>query len=105
RLLPGVQTGNLKGGVKYWDGQFDDARLALTLARTAAANGALVVNYCRATDLLHHHGRLTGVQWQDADPARAANTADDAAATGTVRARVVINATGVWVDALRRQDA
>jgi glycerol-3-phosphate dehydrogenase len=47
RLLPGVQPQGLKGGVKYWDGQFDDARLALALARTAAAQGALLLNTAR----------------------------------------------------------
>src|SRR3546814_7326175 len=41
RCLPGVRISGLKGGVKYWDGQFDDARLALVLARSAAAQGAL----------------------------------------------------------------
>jgi glycerol-3-phosphate dehydrogenase len=49
--LPTVQAQDLKGGVKYWDGQFDDARLALALARTAARQGALLVNYCAATGL------------------------------------------------------
>src|SRR4051812_16567252 len=44
RCLPTARPQGLKGGVKYWDGQFDDARLALALARTAAARGALVVN-------------------------------------------------------------
>src|SRR6478609_401205 len=50
-LLPTVRQEGLKSGVKYWDGQFDDARLALALARTAASRGALVVNYCPATRL------------------------------------------------------
>ncbi|MBP8183641.1 MAG: FAD-dependent oxidoreductase, partial [Rhodoferax sp.] len=45
-LLPTVNPQHLCGGVKYWDGQFDDARMALVLARTAAAQGALMVNYC-----------------------------------------------------------
>src|SRR6187431_629424 len=47
--LPTARPEGLKGGVKYWDGQFDDARLALALARTAAQRGALLVNYCAAT--------------------------------------------------------
>ncbi len=51
-LLPGVQRAGLHGGVRYWDGQFDDARLAVLLARTAAAKGALVVNHVEAVDLL-----------------------------------------------------
>jgi glycerol-3-phosphate dehydrogenase len=93
--LPTVRPEGLKGGVKYWDGQFDDARLALALARTAAVRGALVVNYCPVTRLLHQGGKLTGLVCQDAESGR----------EFTVRATCVVNATGVWVDELRRQDA
>src|SRR5690606_19344544 len=89
--LPGVNAAGLYGGVQYWDGQFDDARLALALARTAAAQGALVLNYCPVVDVLHENGRVGGVRWRDALDA-------DGRRTGTVRARCVINATGVWVD-------
>ncbi|WP_322995359.1 glycerol-3-phosphate dehydrogenase/oxidase [Castellaniella sp.] len=96
--LPGVNTTHLYGGVKYWDGQFDDARLALTLAKTAAAQGALMLNYCPVVEVLHQDGRVCGVRWQDAlAPA-------DAPRTGQVRARCVVNATGVWVDDVRRLD-
>src|SRR5690606_2330488 len=63
--LPGVNPAGLYGGVKYWDGQFDDARLALALARTAAAQGALLLNYCPVVDVLHHSGRVSGVRWRD----------------------------------------
>lgn len=94
RLLPNVQAAGLKGGVKYWDGQFDDARLALALARSAAARGALVVNYCAATGLLHDGGRVTGLTCEDRETGR----------LYTLRARCVINATGVWVDAFRQKD-
>ncbi len=93
--LPTARPEGLKGGVKYWDGQFDDARLALALARTAAARGALVVNYCRVTSLLHSGGKLTGLSCRDTETGR----------DYTVRATCVVNATGVWVDELRRQDA
>jgi glycerol-3-phosphate dehydrogenase len=93
--LPTARTEGLKGGIKYWDGQFDDARLALALARTAAARGALVVNYCAVTRLLHEQGRLAGVVCRDAESGR----------EFTLQTRCVVNATGVWVDELRRQDA
>jgi glycerol-3-phosphate dehydrogenase len=92
--LPTARPQGLKGGVKYWDGQFDDARLALALARTAAARGALLVNYCAATGLLHEQGKVTGLKCRDAETGKPFE----------VRARCVINATGVWVDDLRKQD-
>lgn len=93
-LLPTARAQGLKGGVKYWDGQFDDARLALALARTAATHGALLLNYCKAVGLVHEAGKVSGLHCEDRE-------------TGTrytVRARCVINATGVWVDELRRAD-
>ncbi len=92
--VPGVNTNGLRGGVKYWDGQFDDARLALALARTAAAQGALLVNYCEATGFIHEQGRLAGLLCRSQERARSFE----------LRARCVVNATGVWVDALRGLD-
>jgi glycerol-3-phosphate dehydrogenase len=92
--LPTARPEGLKGGIRYWDGQFDDARLALALARTAAAHGALVLNYCEVTRLLHEDGRVCGVAARDAEGGR----------EFTVRAKCVVNATGVWVDTLRQQD-
>jgi len=92
--LPTARPQGLKGGVKYWDGQFDDARLALALARTAASRGALVVNYCAATGLRHEGGKVVGLTCQDQE-------------TRTVyelSARCVINAAGVWVDQFRQKD-
>ena len=93
-LLPNARTQGLRGGVKYWDGQFNDARLALALARSAATHGALLVNYCRATDLLFERGKVTGLQCQDTETG----------AVITIKSRCVINATGVWVDQLRQKD-
>ncbi len=93
-LLPGVQARGLHGGVRYWDGQFDDARLALLLARTALARGALVVNHVAATGLVREKGQVRGLAVRDAETG----------AESTVRARCVVNATGVWVDAIRDMD-
>lgn len=93
-LLPTVRAEGLKGGIRYWDGQFDDARLAIALARTAATRGALLVNYCAATRLRHEAGRVVGVSAKD----------QETGATYEIAARCVINATGVWVDELRQQD-
>jgi glycerol-3-phosphate dehydrogenase len=80
--------------VRYWDGQFDDARLALALARTAAREGALVVNHCAVTGLTHEAGRVTGLHCADRETGRAFR----------LEAGCVVNATGVWVDALRQLD-
>lgn len=93
--LPGVRAEGLRGGVQYWDGQFDDARLALSLARSAASQGALLLNYCPVDRLLHERGKVVGVHWSDAR---------GSGAQGILRARCVVNATGVWVDAIRRMD-
>ena len=92
--LPTLQPQGLKGGVKYWDGQFDDARLALALARTAARQGALLVNYCAATKLIHEGGKLVGLCALDRETGH----------THELHASCVVNATGVWVDRLRMQD-
>ena len=94
KLLPTAQADGLKGGVKYWDGQFNDARLALALARTAAARGALLVNYCKATDLLFDGGKVAGLITQDTETGQQIQ----------IRSRCVINAAGVWVDELRQKD-
>ena len=93
--LPTLQPQGLRGGIQYWDGQFDDARLALALARTAAREGALLVNYCAVTSLIHEDGKVTGLCVKDRETGHALE----------VHAKCVVNATGVWVDRLRMQDA
>jgi glycerol-3-phosphate dehydrogenase len=92
--LPMAKPEGLKGGVKYWDGQFNDARLALALARTAAQHGALLVNYCRVDNLIHEMGRVAGVSCVDQINGQRYD----------VTAHCVVNATGVWVDELRAAD-
>lgn len=92
--LPNVQPAGLRGGIRYQDGQFDDARLAIALAQTATGLGANVANYVRVVSLLKQAGRVAGARVCDAE-------------SGTefsVHARVVINATGVFTDAVRRMD-
>jgi glycerol-3-phosphate dehydrogenase len=92
--LPGVNPEGLRGGVKYWDGQFDDARLALALARSAQAAGARVLNYAEVTAIR----RST----QGPDTVSTLDVTDRRTGAGfALRARCVVNATGVWVDALR----
>ncbi|MHB1373153.1 MAG: glycerol-3-phosphate dehydrogenase/oxidase [Thauera sp.] len=80
------------GGVTFRDAQFDDAGLALALARTASAHGALLLNHCEAQALVVEDGRVCGVVVREAEGGRSYRVA----------ARVVINAAGVWGDVLRR---
>jgi glycerol-3-phosphate dehydrogenase len=94
QLQPTARPCGLRGGVKYWDGQFDDARLALALARSAARAGALLVNYCAATGLVHERGKLVGLHVADRESGQ----------TLTLRAKCIVNAAGVWVDQLRLLD-
>lgn len=91
---PGLQASNLAGGVSYVDGQFDDARLAVALARTAAARGAIMLNAFRIVSLCDARGRVAGVVAEDRETGQ----------HHEIAARCVINATGVWVDSIRHLD-
>ena len=89
RVLPDLPAA--VAGIRYWDGQFDDARLALSLARTAARAGAHVHNHAKVTALA-----AAGEGWLvDVHDARTGRTLQ-------LKARCVVNATGVWVDGLRQ---
>ncbi|HUR44725.1 MAG TPA: glycerol-3-phosphate dehydrogenase/oxidase [Candidatus Saccharimonadales bacterium] len=92
--LPGIQQRNLHGGVRYWDGQFDDTRLAIALAQTAADLGATLLNYFQVTSLKKTSGRISGVVARDAETGQEYEVA----------ARTVINATGVFADHVRGMD-
>ena len=86
RLIPALRGDDLRGGVLFWDGQLeDDARLVVAIARTAAAHGAGVVTHCAAVAVeggrVSLRDELTGT-------------------TFAADARTVVNATGVWADAL-----
>jgi glycerol-3-phosphate dehydrogenase len=94
RLTRGLQTRDLSGAVCYWDAQFDDARLAVALARTAIAHGAAVLNHCAAVAMINEAGRIAGVVVEDRESGQ----------RWALRSRCVINATGVWVDTIRRMD-
>lgn len=92
--IPTAVRDGLDGGVLYYDGQFDDARLAVALARTAADLGAVVLNHTAAVGFEKTGGHIDGVRVKDQEDG----------AERTVRARVAINATGVWADRVRRLD-
>jgi glycerol-3-phosphate dehydrogenase len=95
--IPNVQQADLLGGVMYHDAQFDDARMAITLAQTAADHGAVLLNGMEVTGLLKSEGdsgQTCGVVTQDRETGHEQR----------IRSRVVINATGIFSDAVRRLD-
>ncbi len=92
--LPTAAPEKLHGGVRYFDGQFDDARLAICLAQTLSDLGGVPLNYARVTRLLKNNDCINGVVAQDIEGGKEFE----------VRARVVINATGVFTDTVRHLD-
>src|ERR1700754_1622317 len=64
-LAPSLDAEGLRGGVLYHDGQFDDARLAIHLAQTAADHGAVLMNYCRVNGMMKADGMVSGVKATD----------------------------------------
>lgn len=91
--IPTLQREGLLGGILYHDGQFDDARLAVTLLRTLEAHGGFALNHAAVIGLHKDEaGRVCGVKWRD----------EETAEVHDASAAVVINATGVWVDEIRQ---
>lgn len=85
----------LKGGVIYYDGQFDDARLAINLAQTFVENKGTILNYAQVTNLTKSEdGLVNGLEFTDLESQE----------KHQIAAKVVINATGVFVDAILKMD-
>ncbi len=91
RIAPDLRTDDLVGAIRYYDCQVDDARLVVTIARTAASHGAHVATRTRVTGFVREAGRVVGVRATDLESGREL----------VVRARVVINAAGVWTDEIQ----
>lgn len=92
--IPTLEARGLCGGIRYYDGAFDDARLLVNLVQTAIESGAVCLNYAPVHDLVKEAGRVAGVVATDTETGRELR----------LRARVVINATGPFCDAVRRLD-
>jgi glycerol-3-phosphate dehydrogenase len=91
--LPTINQDGLRGGVVYYDGQFDDARLLINMVATAAEQGAALVNYCRVTALAKdEEGFINGVTAVNEETGQEFRAA----------AKVVVNATGPFTDRVRR---
>jgi glycerol-3-phosphate dehydrogenase len=91
--LPTIRTEGLRGGVVYYDGQFDDARLLVNLVATAAEQGATLLNYAAVTALLRDgEGFVSGVVARDLE----------SGSEWSAAAKVVVNCAGPFCDAVRR---
>jgi glycerol-3-phosphate dehydrogenase len=88
--LPDLSEKKLTGGILYFDGQFDDSRLAVNLAQTAIEQGGVVINYCGVTGFSKNENTITGIKAKDET-------------TGNefeIKAKAIINATGVFADTI-----
>jgi glycerol-3-phosphate dehydrogenase len=94
RAIPTLEPKGLRGGVIYYDGQFDDSRLAICLAQTAADQGATLLNYMKVTGLIKKKGLCCGVQATDQETGQRFR----------LHGRVIINATGAFSDHILYQD-
>jgi glycerol-3-phosphate dehydrogenase len=91
RAFPSLRRDALVGAVQYWDGQVDDARHTMMIARTAAAYGALCANSARVLGFLREGDRVVGAEVRDLE----------SGTTYAVRAKQTINAAGVWTDEIQ----
>ncbi|MEO0815427.1 MAG: FAD-dependent oxidoreductase, partial [Myxococcota bacterium] len=91
---PSIKREGLRGGVEYSDGEFNDSRMNVALATTAAAHGAAVANHVEVTGLLKEGGQVCGVQVRDRFSGE----------SWPIRAKVVVNATGPFIDGIRELD-
>ncbi len=92
--FPGLSSKNLKGGIQFFDCQFDDARMNLSIVLTAEGSGAAVSNYVEAVGIQHEMGKISSVQAKDR-------------LTGeefSIRPKVVVNAAGPLSDQVRKLD-
>jgi glycerol-3-phosphate dehydrogenase len=93
-LAPNLDQDGLRGGVLYHDGQFDDARLAIHLAMTAADHGAFVINYMSVEGLIKENEKVCGVFAKDSFENKGYE----------IKAKAVINATGIFSDFIAKMD-
>jgi len=94
KQLPTLEPEGLKGGVLYYDGQFDDSRLAVNLAQTAVDHGATILNYMKVISLKKTSGVISGVTAMDMETGE----------KHEINCRVVVNATGVFAENIMRMD-
>jgi glycerol-3-phosphate dehydrogenase len=94
QYLPTINPEGLTGGISFYDGQFDDARLAINLAQSIAELGGIAINYMEVIKLLKMKNEVIGVVARDSETHQEFE----------IQGKVVINATGVFVDSIRKMD-
>ncbi|MFV0417086.1 MAG: glycerol-3-phosphate dehydrogenase/oxidase [Chthoniobacterales bacterium] len=94
KAIPNIEQNGLQGGVEYFDGQFDDARLAITLAQSAVDHEATLLNYAEVTELTKTNGMVDGLTFKDVE----------SGTSHKLRSKVIINATGIFTDSIRHMD-
>jgi glycerol-3-phosphate dehydrogenase len=94
KAMPAVNKNSLKGGILYHDGQFDDTRMLVSLAATCADHGGTVINYMKVTGLIKENNIIAGLTATDTEGGK----------DYSIRARTIINATGVFADDIIRLD-
>ena len=94
QLAPTLDPEGLRGGIVYHDGQFDDARLAIDLAQTAAQHNGTLLNYFPVTGMLKVNKKVCGVEVKDVFTGKEFE----------IKSKVVINATGVFTDSVLNMD-
>lgn len=95
RAVPTIAQAHLHSGVRYFDAQFDDARLAIALMKTLHKLGGMAVNYTPVTGFLKENGKVSGVLARE----------EFSGNCFSLKAKAVVNATGVWVDDVRKMDS
>jgi len=94
RKISTIETKGLRGGILYHDGQFNDTRLLINLGQTAIQHGAVILNYMKMTSLIHEQSLIKGVVVEDQETNKKYK----------LKAKAVINATGVFSDNIRKMD-
>lgn len=93
-LIPTLEPHELRGGIIYYDGQFDDTRLLINILQTAVEQGASVVNYFQAVEFIKENGIVKGIVCEDRESGKVYN----------IYSKTVVNATGIFVDEIRKMD-
>ncbi|WP_185868638.1 glycerol-3-phosphate dehydrogenase/oxidase [Blattabacterium cuenoti] len=92
--IPEIQCNQLKGGILYYDGQFDDARMAINLAQTCVKQGGILLNYFKVKNLIKKKNKILGVIASDIETKKEYK----------ICAKIVINATGIFSDSILKMD-